>query len=48
MNQKYGFKKHNSLDRRQFNQIMWNLVKQMSNNAEHSLSPSSSCCKETK
>jgi len=48
MNQKYGFKKQNALDRRQLNRVMWNMVKQMSNNAQQGLTPSSSGCKKPK
>lgn len=48
MNQKYGFKKHTALDGRQLNLVMWNIVKQMSNNSQQGLTPSSSCFKKTK
>lgn len=48
VNQKYGFKKHNALDKRQLNLVMWNMVKQMSNNAQQCLTPSSFGCKKPK
>ncbi|WP_370574276.1 hypothetical protein [Methanomethylovorans sp.] len=34
MSKKYGFKSYNVLDKRQFNLLMWNMVKNLSNNAE--------------
>ncbi len=34
MSKKYGFKNYTVLDRRQFDLLMWNLMKTLSNNTE--------------
>ncbi|MCC7575470.1 MAG: hypothetical protein KK926_01380 [Methanomethylovorans sp.] len=48
MNKKYGFRHYNVLDRRQFNLLMWNMMKSLSNSSEHVPSSSPSCRNDTK
>jgi len=42
MSKKYGFKNYTVLDRRQFDLLMWNLMKTLSDNDEQVSSSSSS------
>lgn len=48
VSKKYGFKSYNVLDKRQFNLLMWNMMKTLSNNAEQVSSSSLSHCKDLK
>lgn len=39
VSKKYGFKSYNVLDKRQFNLLVWNIAKSLSNNVQVSASP---------
>ena len=48
VSKKYGFKNYNVLDKRQFDLLIWNMMKSLSNNAEQVSSSSLSYHKDPK
>ena len=48
VSKKYGFKNYDVLDKRQFNLLIWNMVKNLSNNAEQVSSSPLSYYKDSK
>jgi hypothetical protein len=48
VSKKYDFKNYDALDKRQFNLLIWNMVKNLSNNAEQVSSSPFSHYKDSK